>query len=347
MGRSRPLLIAFTVVVVVRLPAARSGSIQFVETFDDDPVVAGRFYVLDGDPGRFTYDGVGKRLTAQYDTGVPTARLVRMLPAVVNQDDGFSLTVDFTIRSQGFYAAPEQAAQIAFGLINTRTTGPDRPGGNGGDAYDVVSMDYFPNESQLFEILSLGPTIINSASAVSYFDSINFEYGPETSLADEGPLPLDAALSATVSYARAAGTATLTVAGPSGLLEINLVGAGSASGGPDGETTTIQTEWNGVGFEVDAFGFLLWQDTWSATSTVIATVDFDRVEFVAQVPDPGDLDGDGDVDEIDYNTLAGCYTGSDGSIDSGCRRADLDGDADVDLVDFATFQTLFTGPTGG
>lgn len=57
----------------------------------------------------------------------------------------------------------------------------------------------------------------------------------------------------------------------------------------------------------------------------------------------GDLDCDGDVDIADFNTFAGCFSGSGGGVPPGCEGADFDGDGDVDISDFATFSDQFTG----
>lgn len=58
-----------------------------------------------------------------------------------------------------------------------------------------------------------------------------------------------------------------------------------------------------------------------------------------------DLDGDGDVDLVDFGVLRSCWVGPDMPPSLGCSAtADFDGDADVDLEDFSAFQTDFTGP---
>lgn len=57
---------------------------------------------------------------------------------------------------------------------------------------------------------------------------------------------------------------------------------------------------------------------------------------------PGDLDGDGDVDIVDFSTFAACF--GQPPVDQ-CVCADMDNDGDIDIVDFSTFAAQFgTGP---
>lgn len=63
----------------------------------------------------------------------------------------------------------------------------------------------------------------------------------------------------------------------------------------------------------------------------------------------GDVDADGDVDLVDYETVANCVTGpQNGPAPAGCPpcaflRSDSDADGDVDLHDVAAFTSGFTG----
>jgi hypothetical protein len=58
----------------------------------------------------------------------------------------------------------------------------------------------------------------------------------------------------------------------------------------------------------------------------------------------GDVDGDGDVDLVDFAQFQLCFTGPGGSISEGaCAATDFDNDGDCDLVDFNAFQLAFTG----
>jgi hypothetical protein len=74
------------------------------------------------------------------------------------------------------------------------------------------------------------------------------------------------------------------------------------------------------------------------------TVSIDNPSVVLTVAaGPGDMDGDGDVDLVDFAEWEPCLSGPDVTPDPGCEAADLDSDNDVDINDFASFQELFTG----
>ena len=60
-----------------------------------------------------------------------------------------------------------------------------------------------------------------------------------------------------------------------------------------------------------------------------------------EVDVPGDLDGDGDVDNDDFTIFAGCMNGPDIPYPLDCDGADLNIDGDVDVADFAEFQVHF------
>ncbi len=58
-----------------------------------------------------------------------------------------------------------------------------------------------------------------------------------------------------------------------------------------------------------------------------------------------DIDGDSDLDLIDYAAFADCIDGPQASYPPGdkCRFSDGDGDGDVDLADFSTLLRMYTG----
>lgn len=61
-----------------------------------------------------------------------------------------------------------------------------------------------------------------------------------------------------------------------------------------------------------------------------------------------DWDGDNDIDEVDLNGLAGCYTGAGNfyNADHPCAISDIGQDTDVDEADVNLFLTVYTGWQG-
>ncbi len=68
------------------------------------------------------------------------------------------------------------------------------------------------------------------------------------------------------------------------------------------------------------------------------------IYYYERVPEPGDLDSDGDVDVGDSVVLADCLSGPAAVPALGCEDADLTTDSDVDVADLAKFQQLLIGP---
>ena len=58
---------------------------------------------------------------------------------------------------------------------------------------------------------------------------------------------------------------------------------------------------------------------------------------------PGDLDEDGGVSLLDYETFLPCLTGPAASVVSGCESCDVNRSGTVDLRDFTELQAAFTG----
>lgn len=337
-ARSGMRLIGVAVVLAAATPGPLFAGDGFVETFTDDPVAAGRWSIVPGENvSRFTYNAGAGTIAAAYDTGLPTARLIRPLGRTLDENDSFICTVTFTIRSSGFFASTYADAEISFGFLNTATTGPDRAGFSADPkAFDVVTFDYFPNVT-FYGGPSLVPTIIQTDAGQGFFSAIDFVSGSETELTDagEGHLPLDTPLNAVVRYRGDTQRATLRVLQGGTPIMIN------AGGGLDGDSTTVTTPLTDVGFEVDAFGLLCWKDTWTNASIVMATLDFDAVEVLA--PAFGDFDRDADVDGDDWMTFEQCQSGPGIAAASECLMCDSDADGDVDATDFGAYQREVTG----
>ena len=292
-------LLAATAGLVLMSTSSRAQPL-LTETFDDDPITNGRATAVgDTIPSRFTTSP--GTLTAQYDTLVPTTKLLWTLPGsqTLSETDSFSYTTSFTIDSLA--AEFGEFAQIAFGLINSTTTGADRAGGSGagGYAHDLVTFDYFPNVSN-FSAQTVASTVTETDVGQGYlaqFDAnwniispgaIVFPFGAESELDTEQPLAVGTPLTAVVTYLAADRTVTLQVSDAGGLLDINLTGEGGP-GGSDGDVTTVQTTLRAAStFTVDAFALTLWEDTFiqnPSIPSVLAAVTFDQFS-VHQIPEP-------------------------------------------------------------
>jgi hypothetical protein len=79
-------------------------------------------------------------------------------------------------------------------------------------------------------------------------------------------------------------------------------------------------------------------DTGSGTPPIV-----DMGAYESFITAPADLDGDGDVDDHDYNLFESCASGPGVPLAAGCENRDFDGDNDVDLRDFAVFQRCYSG----
>jgi hypothetical protein len=66
------------------------------------------------------------------------------------------------------------------------------------------------------------------------------------------------------------------------------------------------------------------------------------VDYIGPIG-PGDFDGDGDTDLVDYQSFAACLTGPGphATLPAECAGSDFDHDGDVDLRDLAAFQRAF------
>jgi hypothetical protein len=82
----------------------------------------------------------------------------------------------------------------------------------------------------------------------------------------------------------------------------------------------------------------------SASTTIEANLD-----WISQWTEPmlGDVDRDGDVDNVDIGIATGNFTGSGGSTSMLFGDGDMDGDGDVDNLDIGTITGAFTGALSG
>lgn len=333
--------------------SAQAADIAWTESFLDDPVAANRFTIPGGhDPARFSYDGGAPSLTVHYNSSEPTAWYQRPIdaqtPRALGRCDDFELRVTLRIRSDGFIADPNAFAQIAWGLINSQTTGEDRSGGSAGPySYDLVTFDYFPNVST-FGGPTLGATILHTDTGMGFFSSFDFPFGTESDidsdLGDVGPA-LDTLHTASVAYDSGAQTATLTLDGPGGAVGINADGTGGA-GGPDGDPTTIQTTmFVDAPFEVDTFALTAWEDTFDFDPefpSVVADVEVFEITFFARTLVTGDMNRDGLVDGLDIGPFVETLLAAEPSP-CAVQRADFTNDNLATADDVADFGAALLG----
>lgn len=293
------VLCVCTVVMAGLAGKASALTTLVLETFDDDPAAGGRASVV-GDGSRFISSP--GTLTAHYDTSMSTSKMQWALGTALNQQTDFELSVRFSISQDGFFADPNGFAQVGFGLINEAATGNNRSGGPtfdgvNGSAYDIVTVDYFPNETA-FGGPTLSPTVIETDDGVSGFfpsfddlstpdvdesspGSVIFPFGSETDLTIEGRLPFDTFLDIQVTYMAADRLLAMRLPG----VDINSVGSGAIFGGGDGDIHTIQSILPiGAEFSVDTFAITLWEDEFRfGGASVIGDVVFDQFEVRAEV----------------------------------------------------------------
>jgi hypothetical protein len=98
----------------------------------------------------------------------------------------------------------------------------------------------------------------------------------------------------------------------------------------DGEPT-VYVRWT-MGPTDSAFRFCGWNiDDVALTSSVCEAL-------------PGDWEGNGTVDAVDFSHFEDCYSGEGGGIQPICGVFDVIGDGDVDCNDWAAFHAAWTGP---
>lgn len=347
------LTIALIAVLSNPAPArAAAPEVVWTEDFATDPVAAGRFAIRPVEAvARFAYDADSPSLLASYNTYQPTAWYWRLIDPVggrtLGRYDDFEFRVAFRIRSAGFFADPDGFAQIAWGLVNSQTTGPDRAGAAGPYAYDCLTFDYFPNVSSLWGGPTLGSTIIHSDDGAGYYANIDFPFGAESTInmaAGDETVVLDTVYTARVAYDGAVQTATLTIRLGDDLLAIGAEGGGGP-GGPDGDPATIQTEvYIDNEFTLDAFALTAWQDGYSPFyASVIADVEVLRIEFHAPAVLLGDLSRDGSVDGLDIAPFIAALLA--GSPDPGILgRGDGNDDGVLTVDDVNPFVALLVQP---
>ncbi len=246
-------------------------------------------------PAAYTGDPVGT-LNVHLNSSLPTARFQRPLGVTVTDTDDFTLTARFSFH---IISAPnEQAAQIAFGLVNSALTGGDRTGTStnfsSDNTFHTIEFNYYPNVSTFF---SSGPTLTPAVlgaqiatNADAFANSVSI-FGPDSDLGDNTTgvtaLPQDVTLQATLAYNGATKTLTLTMSqvNTNGTLtpivtEVPLL---------DITTTNYFGNYNtNFPFIVDTLAVMAYQDGFTTTNdpSLVADLQFQRFDFTTSAPLP-------------------------------------------------------------
>jgi hypothetical protein len=115
------------------------------------------------------------------------------------------------------------------------------------------------------------------------------------------------------------------------------------------DVSSVVGEALGSGSDMVAFRFQIDPDTpHTANQAFIDALDSDQttkpyLTIDVGGPLPGDINGDGHVDLVDYSSFYDCLEGPDVSLNPGCEVFDFDEDGNIDADDFAAFQRAFTG----
>ena len=240
-------------------------------------------------PAVYTGDPIGE-LDVHLNSSLPTARFQRPLGVIVTDTDDFTLTArfSFTITS-----APEgQDMQIAFGLVNSTSTGGNRTGTAGvytdDDTFSTVEFDYFPNDNPWDPTLT--PTVFGAQEpgfdAFGNIGFVSFELAANTNGVTN--LPQRVTLQATLAYSGATKSFTLSISqvnsnGTLTLLDTEL----PALDLPGGQSVYSTYDTN-FPFVVDTLAIMAYQDGFTTTDnpSLVADLRFQKFDFTTSASPP-------------------------------------------------------------
>jgi hypothetical protein len=276
--------------------SSTASALQISDNFATNPI--GTRATTTGDASRFSYDPASQTVIANYNSALPTAKLLFPLNTVINQNDPFTLSTTFTINSITNFDHPDSGdplsmlgtAQISFGLANSVTTGDNRTDGFAGDAYDLVTADYFPTNNQ-FGAPNLGVTVVESAEAGHfYYEKVDFPSAADSTL--PGFLSTSVPITAQISYDPTTHILTSSFSAS----PLTDAGTTSFTSTQDLDVTSLAYDSDGFqGFNVDSFALTLWDDSSAISqgydvpvSAQLAFQDF-SLTVGSPVPEPASL----------------------------------------------------------
>jgi hypothetical protein len=279
------------------LALARSAvaSVSFTENFSSNPFAPSgnwsfgvgsnsntQFVWNASAPPVYTGDPTGA-LNVHLNSSLPTARLQRPLGVTLTDTNSFTLS---TVFSFNVISAPgDQDMQMAFGLVNSSTTGGDCTGSptnfTSDNVFSTIEFEYFPNVSTLFGGPSLIPTVFGAQeSGEDAFANSAAIYEYPTILGDHTngvtSLPQNVTLQAILTYDGATKTLTLIM---------NQVNADGSVTFLDTEVPPLDLVANGYDtnfpFVVDSLAIMAYNDGFTATNDIslVANLTFQRFSF--------------------------------------------------------------------
>jgi len=297
----------FTFVAVLGLALALGrpavAAVSLTEDFSANPFTTWSFGIGDNSNNQFTWnsnasavytgDATGE-LDVHLNSALPTARLQRPLGVTLTDTNSFTLSAvfSFTITS----APDDQLMQIAFGLVNSSTTGGDRTGSlddfYSDNVFSSIEFDYFPNVSAIYGGPTLTPTVFGAQAGpgADAFANIASIFGDASDLGRHTngitSLPQNVTLQAVLHYDGDTKTITITMG------QVN----------PDGSGTCLDTELPALNlvaagyetdfpFVVDSLAIMAYNDGFTTPDdpSLVADLKFQRLSFwtpALQPPNP-------------------------------------------------------------
>jgi hypothetical protein len=271
-------------------------SVNFTEDFSSNPFApAGNWSYGIGDnsntqfvwnastPSTYTGDPSGE-LDVHLNSSLPTVRFQRPLGVTLTDTNSFTLSAvfSFTITS----APDDQLMQIAFGLVNSSTTGGDRTGSvtnfTSDNVFSSIEFDYYPNVSAIYGGPTLTPTVFGAQAGpgADAFANIASIFGDASDLGAHTngitSLPQSVTLQAVLNYDGDTKTMTITMA------QVNADGSGTCLNTELPTLNLVMAGYNtNFPFVVDSLAIMAYNDGFTDPSdpSLVADLKIQRLSF--------------------------------------------------------------------
>lgn len=328
--------------------AESAAGLTLVENFSANPLGTWTFgigsnanaqFIHQPDAPAFAGD-VGGSLKVQFNSSLPTSRLQLPLGFMLGPSTDFTVSAQFSLAN---VSAPDnQAMQLAFGLVNTATTGGNRTGSptSSANTFNTVEVDYFPNVSPIYgNGATLTPAIFgaqkNTGNIYANYATI---FGSGSDLGDNAPpgitaLPQNTNLQLTLTYAAGTHAFTLQLSqiAPNGSLTTLVTGV------PVLDLDNEASYFPAWPFQVNALAIMAYQDGYNTSSppTLAADVTFQKLSV--SLPAAG-------IQNLPALTLSGGTTTLTSPLGTGTSTITVNANAALRLSASQTLAALTIGP---